>query len=191
YNNPDSLACRVLTNSDGYLLPNQLILDNYWQGAPIYWAATEEGLIDFSTGKVNLDKITSKSALCAKWVEKGRLHQQYFSLSDPFGQDSQVDTSLNFIALNHLDTHARHYSAIPDVIYYTVEQPLVADVNFEQTVDITHLNLPDGQYSFWVTLKTSDDQKQIQESIPIEEWYFSVQQNQLTIKGTIDSTPEL
>ncbi|MEX9841486.1 hypothetical protein AB7X06_10055 [Providencia rettgeri] len=191
YNNPDSLACRVLTNSDGYLLPNQLILDNYWQGAPIYWAATEEGLIDFSTGKVNLDKITSKSALCAKWVEKGRLHQQYFSLSDPFGQDSQVDTSLNFIALNHLDTHARHYSAIPDVIYYTVEQPLVADVNFEQTVDITHLNLPDGQYSFWVTLRTSDDQKQIQESIPIEEWYFSVQQNQLTIKGTIDSTPEL
>ncbi|MBO1915846.1 hypothetical protein J4727_02945 [Providencia rettgeri] len=144
YNNPDSLACRVLTNSDGYLLPNQLILDNYWQGAPIYWAATEEGLIDFRQVKSISTKSPQK--LCAKWVEKGRLHQQYFSLSDPFGQDSQVDTSLNFIALNHLDTHARHYSAIPDVIYYTVEQPLVADVNFEQTVDITHLNLPDGQY---------------------------------------------
>ena len=38
---------------------------------------------------------------------------------------------------------------------------------------------------------TSNEQKQIQEKVPVESWYFSVQQNQLTIKGTIDSTPGL
>ncbi|MEY0436022.1 hypothetical protein [Providencia huaxiensis] len=191
YSNPDSLANRLFAEHDGQTVPNLLLLDNYWQGAPIYWAATEEGLIDFSTGKVNTDKITSSSALYAKWVENGRLHQQYFSLSDPFGQKQQVDTSLNFIALNHLDTHALQNSPIPNMLCYTADQRLIADVNFEQTVDITHLNLPDGQYSFWVTLRTSDAQKHVQENEPVEEWYFSVQQNQLTIKGTIDSTPEL
>ncbi|HHE6470879.1 TPA: hypothetical protein ACPFI9_003546 [Providencia rettgeri] len=191
YNNPNSLANRLLAKSDGYTLPPHLLLDNYWQGAPIFWAATEEGLVDFSTGKINIDKITSKSALSARWVENGRLHQQYFSLSDPFGQDAQVDTSLNFFALNHLDTHTLHYSSKADILYRIANQRLIADVNFEQQIDVSHLNLPDGQHSFWVTLVTSNEQKQIQEKVPIEEWYFSVQQNQLTIKGTIDSTPGL
>ncbi|HEE8951780.1 hypothetical protein QU814_06960 [Providencia rettgeri] len=191
YSNPNSLANRLLAKRDGYTLPPHLLLDNYWQGAPIFWATTEEGVVDFSTGKINIDKITSKSALCAKWVENGRLHQQYFSLSDPFGQDRQVDTSMNFIALNHLNTYKTGYLLENTIHHQMIETPLIADINIEQQIDISDLNLSNGQHSFWVTLVTSNEQKQIQEKVPVESWYFSVQQNQLTIKGTIDSTPGL
>ncbi|AXH63595.1 hypothetical protein [Providencia huaxiensis] len=191
YKNPTSLANRIFAKYDGQTLPDHLLLDNYWQGAPIFWAATEEGLIDFSTGKVNTAKITAKSALSAKWIENGRLHQQYFSLSDPFGQDGQVDTSMNFIALNHLNTYKTGYLSANTIHHQMIETPLIADMNIEQQIDISDLNLSNGHYTYWVTLMSSDEQRRVQERVPVEEWFFAIQQNQLTIKGTIDSTPGL
>lgn len=81
-------------------------LDNYWCGSPLFWSATDPHLIDFSTGRVNNQRITPNSALCATWISDGQRHQQYFSLSDPWGKNGQINTKQPFLPINHLTLQA-------------------------------------------------------------------------------------
>lgn len=190
YTNPSSLANRVFANSHIYELPDTLILDDYWQGNALFWASTEENVADFSTGKINTQKITPLSALKATWVANGKLHQHYFSLSDPFGQKDSVYTSQSFTPINHLDKQIETSQEI-ESIAAQAEQPLIADTNIHQKIDITNLSLPDGEYRYWVTLRMVDNNGEQQERAPLEDWYFSCEEMTLTVRGTIDSTPEL
>ncbi|MGG4610074.1 hypothetical protein [Providencia sp. Me31A] len=190
YTNPTSLASRVFRNSIDNKLPNQLILDNYWQGSPIFWATTDENLIDFASGMINIEKISPESTIMARWVENGRLQQRYFSLSDPFGDATRAMTSQHFTPLNHLDSQSKHH--LPDFhINIPSEQLLIADMNIKQQIDISELNLPEGQYHYWVTLIMHDSNGQPKSIQPIENWYFFTQGQQLTVQGTINSTPGL
>lgn len=190
YTNPSSLANRVFANSDTDKLPDTLILDDYWQGNALFWASTEENLVDFSTGKINTQEITPLSALKATWVADGKPHQHYFSLSDPFGQQDSVHTSQPFTPINHLDKQIKTSQEI-ERIAAQAEQPLIADVNIHQKIDITNLSLPDGEYRYWVTLRMVDQNGEQQENMPLENWHFSREGMTLTVRGTIDSTPEL
>jgi len=190
YTNPESLANRLFANSYTNELPDTLILDGYWQGNALFWASTEENVVDFSTGKINTQEITPLSALKATWVADGKLHQHYFSLSDPFGQQDSVHTSQPFTPINHLDEQIETSQEI-ERIAAQAEQPLIADVNIHQKIDITNLSLPDGEYHYWVTLRMVDQNGEQQENMPLENWYFSREETALTVRGTIDSTPEL
>lgn len=190
YTNPDSIANRLFANSVDDLLPNQLIFDNYWHGGKIFWTATDSSIIDFATATINTDKITAQSAISASWVENGKLHKRYFSLSDPFGTTNQLETSQHFEPLNHLGMQVS--SELPNFhIAIPSEQLLIADMNIHQQIDISELELPAGQYTYWVTLVGYDDIGAPQEIEPLETWYFSTKGNQLTVQGTINSTPEL
>ncbi|HGN1707454.1 TPA: M66 family metalloprotease [Providencia rettgeri] len=190
YTNPTSLASRVFHNSIDNKLPNQLILDNYWQGSPIFWAATDENLIDFASGMINIEKIAPESAVMARWVENGRLQQRYFALADPFGNTTSTIENQHFTPLNHLDSQSRRH--LPDFhINIPSEQLLIADMNIKQQIDISGLNLSEGQYHYWVTLIIHDSNGLPKKVQPLEKWYFSKQGHQLTVQGTINSTPEL
>lgn len=190
YTNPTSLASRVFSNYINNKHPNQLILDNYWQGSPVFWSATDENLIDFASGRVNLEKISPESAIMARWVENGRLQQRYFVLSDPFGNTTSAVVNQHFTPLNHLDSQSKHH--LPDYhISIPSEQLLIADMNIKQQIDISELNLPEGKYHYWVTLVMHDSSGQPQRIQPLEAWYFSTQGQQLTVQGTINSTPGL
>ncbi|WP_353167386.1 hypothetical protein [Providencia sp.] len=190
YTNPSSLANRLFANSHTDELPEKLILDNYWQGNTLFWASTDADAIDFSTGKVNKEKITPLSALKANWVVGGKLHQQYFSLSDPFGVKDNVYTSQSFTPINHLN---KQIETSQEVVCIAVraEQLLIADMNIYQEIDITSLSLPEGEYRYWVTLKMVDKKGEQQEKTPLEDWHFSHEKMTLTVRGTIDSTPGL
>lgn len=190
YTNPESLANRLFANSYTEALPDTLILDDYWQGNALFWASTEKNLIDFSTGKINMQEITPLSALKATWVANGKLHQHYFSLSDPFGQKDSVYTSQSFTPINHLDKQIETSQEIGGIAV-RAEQPLIADMNIHQKIDITNLSLPDGEYRYWVTLQMVNKKGEQQEKAPLEDWYFSRKGTTLTVRGTIDSTPEL
>lgn len=190
YTNPSSLANRVFANSHTDELPDTLILDDYWQGNALFWASTEENVVDISTGKINTQEITPLSALKATWVADGKLHQHYFSLSDPFGQQDSVYTSQPFTPINHLDKQIETSQEI-ESIAAQAEQPLIADTNIHQKIDITNLSLPDGEYRYWVTLRAVDQNGEQQERAPLEDWYFAREGMTLTVRGTIDSTPEL
>lgn len=190
YSNPSSLANRVFANSHTDSLPDTLILDDYWQGNALFWASTEENVVDISTGKINTQEITPLSALKATWVADGKLHQHYFSLSDPFGQQNSVYTYQPFIPINHLDKQIETSQEI-ESIAVRAEQQLISDMNIHQKIDITNLSLPNGEYRYWVTLRMVDNDGEQQERAPLENWYFSREGMTLTVRGTIDSTPEL
>lgn len=190
YTNPSSLANRLFSYHQDGTLPTTLCLDNYWQGSKVFWATTDKELIDFSTGFVNIDKITPKSALLASWIENGQLRQQYFSLSDPFGQH-HVDTTSKFIALNHLSTLGNKRNTPSAHTHVLSSQPFLSDVHVNQQINISKLGLPADNYRYWVVLMVYDKHGKIQEQTPIESWYISGDQKTVSVRGAMDSTPGL
>ncbi|WP_204267484.1 hypothetical protein, partial [Escherichia coli] len=88
------------------------------------------------------------SALCATWISDGQRHQQYFSLSDPWGKNGQINTKQPFLPINHLTLQADRRTT--PLAHYNIEAnaPLLADVYINQTVDITTLQLPKEQQHY-------------------------------------------
>ncbi|EKT61249.1 hypothetical protein [Providencia sneebia] len=189
YKNPDALANRLLSQWD----KAQLIFDDYWHGGKLFWSVTEPQSIDFPTDKINQQNITQNSILCAKWVQDGQCYQQYFSLSDPWGATNHVNNITlehTFIPLNHLSLQADKMVR-PFKQSIEVNMPLLSDVYINQTIDISALQLPEKEHNYWATLLVENTQGEIVEQTPIEQWQITRQDNQLTVIGTIDSTPEL
>ncbi|WP_323085648.1 hypothetical protein, partial [Providencia alcalifaciens] len=191
YSNPESLANRMLVHSDGQTLPKTLQLDNYWRGSRLFWSVTDKKLINFSTGKVNSQYITPQSAICASWIENGQLHQQYFSLSDPFGQNNQVDTTHIFQPINHFDIQNNESNISTSHLNVLSDIRLLSDVHINQQIDIRKLGITEKNNQYWVTLLIYDEQGNMQEKMPQEPWFISQNKNMLSVKGTIDSTPGL
>ncbi|MTC55649.1 Uncharacterised protein [Providencia rustigianii] len=173
YRNPESLANRVFIHSDDNTPPEQLQMDDYWQGSPLFWSASQDN-----------------SVLRAKWVTDGQHHQQFFSLQKPFG-GQPVDTQATFIPLNHLELLADESQ--PDSTHLDVQSEirLLSDVNIHQTVDIRSLRLNHENLTYWVTLVILDSQGKHHETMPLESWYLEEDNGMLTIRGTLDSTPNL
>lgn len=171
YRNPRSLANRLLIHSDRQTLSEKPHLDNYWQGSKLFWSFSEKNF-----------------ALCAKWVDKGRLRQQYFSLETPLNH--QVDTKSIFRPINHLELPVNTQQTSPKDMKIASNVQLLSDVHINQHIDVSELELPENNI-YWVTLSIYDEQGNIQEHTPLEAWSISVQDDNLTIKGTIDSTPNL
>jgi hypothetical protein len=169
YKNPESLANRLFIYGDGKTIPENLQMDNYWRGSKLFWSVSEDN-----------------QALCAKWVENGRLNLQYFSLdpSQPF-----VDTKATFIPLNHFDLYEENSSTSFPQLTVLSDVQLLSDVHINQQIDIGELASSSNTY--WATICLYDKQGEIQEYAPIEPWYLSAQDGILTVKGTIDSTPDL
>lgn len=167
YKNPESLANRLFVHGDGKPLPTKLQMDNYWRGSKLFWSVSEDN-----------------QALCAKWVENGRLHQQYFSLTS-----SPVETQATFISLNHFDLYEEDPDSLSSHLTALSDTQLLSDVHINQQIDIGELGSSDNTY--WVTLCLYDEQGGIREYTPVEPWYLSAQGSILTVKGTIDSTPDL
>lgn len=71
------------------------------------------------------------------------------------------------------------------------ESLLLSDVHINQSIDISALNLPTQNNTYWAVLMIDDKQGNIQETTPLESWHLSVKQDILTVNGTIDSTPNL
>lgn len=191
YSNPESLANRILIHSDGQTLPKTLQLDNYWRGSKLFWSATDKNMIDFPTGKLNYQRINAQSAICASWVENGQLHQQYFSLNDPFGKNNKVDTTNIFQPINHFDIQNNERNIADVHLNVLSETRLLSDVHINQQIDIRKLGLIEKNNQYWATLVIYDEQGNMQEKTPLETWFLSVNQNILSVKGTIDSTPGL
>lgn len=191
YKNPESLANRLFIYGDGKTVPEQLQIDNYWRGSRLSWSATDKNLIDISTGKVNSQYITPQSAICASWIENGQLHQQYFSLSDPFGQNNQVDTTHHFQPIHHFDMQNNENDISTSHLNILSDIRLLSDVHINQQIDISKLGITEKNNQYWVTLLIYDEQGIIQEKTPQEPWFLSQNKNILSVKGTIDSTPGL
>lgn len=191
YANPDALANRLFHQYQANQPLQYITLDNYWCGSPLFWSATDPHLIDFSTGRVNNQRITPNSALCATWISDGQRHQQYFSLSDPWGKNGQINTKQPFLPINHLTLQADRRTT--PLAHYNIEAnaPLLADVYINQTVDITTLQLPKEQQHYWVTLLVEDPSGDIREQTPLAPWQITRQGELLSIIGTTDSTPNL
>ncbi|EKT54105.1 hypothetical protein [Providencia burhodogranariea] len=191
YKNPDALANRLFSQWDKNTHLAPITLDNYWHGGKLFWSATDPLLVDFLTGVIDKDLLKEDSALCAKWVENGQLHQQYFALNEPWGKAKNVNTLQPFLPINYLTLQKdKHTTTLAD---YSVKSdyPLLSDTYINQTVDISALKLPTDKYSYWATLLVKDKQGQVQEQIPLEQWQITQQGNQLSVVGTIDSTPSL
>ncbi|WP_272681541.1 hypothetical protein [Providencia sp. PROV129] len=172
YKNPRSLANRMLINSNQHTLSENTQLDNYWQGSKLFWSFSEKSF-----------------ALCAKWVDKGRLRQQYFSIETPLNR--QVDTDENsYKPINHLEIPVNTQQTSPKEMNVTSNVRLLSDVHIYQEIDVRELGLSEHD-TYWVTLSIYDEQGDIQEHTPLEAWYISVQDGNLTIRGAIDSTPDL
>ncbi|NIH03359.1 hypothetical protein [Providencia rettgeri] len=191
YKNPESLANRLFSNSNGQTLPEKLQLDNYWRGTKLFWSATEHDLVNAKTGQVNLSRIDKHSKLRASWVENGQLHQQDFSLSDPFGEDEIQLAIHEFKPINHLDIQVDKRFISNRQLNVPSERNLLSDVHIHQLVNIKQLGLTNSEHTYWVTLQLYNEQGRIEEYTPKERWYLSVDQDILTINGTIDSTPGL
>ena len=191
YSNPDALANRVFGRNDENTQISQLQLDNYWHGNKLFWSATDKKLIDFSTGNINLDQLNEKSAICAKWVEDGQLRQQYFQLNNSFKHHGNIETTQPFFAINHLDIHENKRITSMTHLDTVSESLLLSDVHIKQSIDISALNLPTQNNTYWAVLMIYDKQRNIQETTPLESWHLSVKQDILTVNGTIDSTPNL
>lgn len=190
YNNPNALANRLFSQWDSKSPTPQLTLDDYWQGSKLFWSATDTALIDMSTGKIDKQKITQDSMLCAIWVKDGQRQKQYFSLRDPWGEHALPHGVHTFSPINHLEQVIDKYVT---PIAYDVESEslLLSDAYINQTVDISAMQLPEGQYTYWLTLLLDDGSGQIQEQVPQEQWMISRQGERLSIIGNIDSTPKL
>lgn len=172
YKNPESLANRLFIHGNGKAVPNELQMDNYWRGSKLFWAYDGDN-----------------QALCATWVENGRLNQQYFSLKMPCNQH-QVNTEAKFTPLNHLNLYSDSQSASETHVVSDVR--LLSDVQLNQRIDIKQLGIQtNSDTNYWVTLLVYDERDELQEYAPLETWYLSVQDDTLIVKGTIDSTPNL
>ncbi|SQI43105.1 Uncharacterised protein [Providencia alcalifaciens] len=172
YKNPESLANRLFIHGNGKAVPNELQMDNYWRGSKLFWAYDGDN-----------------QALCATWVENGRLNQQYFSLKMPFNQH-QVNTEAKFTPLNHLNLYSDSQSASETHVVSDVR--LLSDVQLNQRIDIKQLGIQtNSDTNYWATLLVYNEHGELQEYAPLETWYLSVQDDTLIAKGTIDSTPNL
>lgn len=191
YKNPDALANRLFSQWDKNTDLAPITLDDYWHGGKLFWSATDPLLVDFLTGVVNKNLLKEDSALCAKWIENGQLHQQYFSLSEPWGKANSIDISQAFSPINHLTLQTDRRTTILADYPVKSDYPLLSDTYINQTVDISALKLPEDRYSYWATLLVKDKQGQVQEKTPLEQWQIAQQGQQLSIIGTIDSTPSL
>ncbi|MCW2257169.1 hypothetical protein M2263_003260 [Providencia alcalifaciens] len=191
YKNPDALANRLFNQWDENTDLARITLDDYWHGGKLFWSATDALLVDFSTGVIDKNLLKEDSALCARWIENGQLHQQYFSLSEPWDKGKNFDTLQSFSPINHLSL--QHNNSPITQIDFPVKSdyPLLSDAYINQTVDISALKLPEDRYSYWATLLVKDKQGQVQEQTPLEQWQIAQQGNQLSIIGSIDSTPSL
>lgn len=189
YKNPDSLANRLLSQWDAKTSLEQLTLDNYWRGGELFWSATAPDLIDVKTGKINQHKLTKNSAISATWIENGQRHQQYFSLNDPWGDVTQTLTEQHFSPINYYAKLQTPHNIVPAVYNIESAVPLLADVHINQLIDIK--NLPLDNYRYWVTLSVEDQYGVTQEQTPQEAWQITRKGEQLSVVGTIDSTPEL
>jgi hypothetical protein len=170
YKNPESLANRLFIYGDGKTVPEQLQIDNYWRGSRLFWSVSEDS-----------------RTLCAKWVEKGRLHQQYFSLTS----QQKTNAGAKFLPSNHLDLLVNSVPASSTETAILSEVQLLSDVQFNQQINLRELGQPNDNNTYWVILCIYDENDKIQEVAPLEPWYFSEQDGILTVKGTIDSTPDL
>lgn len=171
YKNPESLANRLFIHGDSKAVPENLQMDNYWRGGKLFWSVSNDN-----------------QALCARWVENGQLHQQYFSLAEPFNQHP-VDTAATFIPLNHLDLIEDSPQQPVSDFSVLSEVQLLSDVQINQQIPIGELGT--STHTYWATLSTLDEHGEIHESAALEAWYLSAQDGMLTVKGTIDSTPNL
>lgn len=189
YKNPDSLANRLFSewNTETHL--EQLTLDNYWHGGELFWSATDPDLIDVQTGKINRSSLTKDSAICATWIENGLHHQQYFSLTDPWGEVTHTLTKQPFLPINHSSELQTRHNMVSTIYNIESAVPLLADVHINQLIDISAL--PTENYRYWVTLLVEDEYGVQQEQTPLEAWQITRKKGQLSIVGTIDSTPEL
>lgn len=189
YKNPSSLANRLFNqwSADPHLV--QLTLDNYWRDGQLFWSATDPDLINIQTGKINRHKLNKNSAICATWIENGQRHQQYFSLTDPWGEVTQTLTEQLFLPINHLSEWQTHHNIVPTISTIESAVPLLADVHINQLIDISAL--PPDNYCYWVTLLVEDQSGVQQEQTPLEAWQITRKGEQLSVVGTIDSTPEL
>ncbi|HHR6080950.1 TPA: hypothetical protein ACS7ZY_003347 [Providencia alcalifaciens] len=171
YKNPESLANRLFIHGDGKTVPEKLQMDNYWRGGKLFWSVSEDN-----------------RALSAKWVENGQLRQQYFSLAEPFNRHP-VDTTTKFTPLNHLDLIEDSPQQPVSNFSVLSEVQLLSDVQISQQIPIGELGT--SIHTYWATISTLDEHGKIHESAPLEAWYLSAQDGMLTVKGTIDSTPNL
>ncbi|QKJ50670.1 hypothetical protein G9396_05080 [Providencia rettgeri] len=62
---------------------------------------------------------------------------------------------------------------------------------FINWLTLNNFTLTNSEHTYWVTLQLYNEQGRIEEYTPKERWYLSVDQDILTINGTIDSTPGL
>ncbi len=191
YNNPEELTNRVFGPRNQNAQLKTLQLDNFWQGSQLFWSVSTPQSVDFNTGTINQQCITPESVLRAKWIENGRLHQRYFSLSDPDGMDKKAQVQQPFFPLNHLIKPEDSLTKPPLNMVTISNYPLLSDAQINQYIDISELTLTSPNHLYWVTLLTYDEQGSLQESSPLESWYIEREYDVLHIQGAIDSTPNL
>ncbi|MDX4946807.1 M66 family metalloprotease [Providencia manganoxydans] len=190
YINPDSLANRLFSLWDGKSPLERVVLDHYWQGSQLFWSSNQPHLLDALTEQINTQALTKDSVLCAMWIKGGRLQKQYFSLNDPWGNKPAINAIHAYTPINHLKQIPHQYST---PLAYNVEShvPLFSDSYVNQVIDISIMQLPKEQNSYWLTLLVEEESGTVKEQIPLECWQITRQGEQLSIIGAIDSTPNL
>ena len=84
YVNSQALANTVFSGNSLFTAEMaSLVLPKYWNGAQVNWMTTVPGLVDLNTGKIDVSKLSSTSAIRAEWVEGGALRVETFVLKLP------------------------------------------------------------------------------------------------------------
>lgn len=112
YINSAALANTIFDNDGLFKVTDSSIsLPKYWHGGKVTWSTTIEGLVDFTTGRVDPTKLGEGSAIRAQWVENGVYKEQSFVLTLP-------DQDLLYLQLFSSKSHAKGY-LIDDIILLT------------------------------------------------------------------------
>nr|WP_314267962.1 M66 family metalloprotease [uncultured Moellerella sp.] len=187
YLNPEALANIVFSK---IATKNILILPNYWRGNKLFWAITDDQLINKSTGKIDSKNVKSDSAIKASWIEKGKYHQRIFSLDNMEKPFDLNKITLNFHPLNN---HKQLYRSNKQGTIHSqdilTESELISGTHINEYINIPADLLPEDAL-YWVKLLWNDNGK-LTETDPLESWYIYQQENKLVINGVVDSTPEI
>ena len=188
YLNPQALANTLFSK---ITTTNILTLPNYWRGNKLFWAITDHKLINKNTGEIDYRKVKSNSAIKASWIEKGKYHQQIFSLDN---MDTPIDlkkVTLNFHPLNnHEQLYRNNKQQTIRSQNILTESKLTSGTHINEYIDIS-ASPPLKDALYWVKLLWSDRDGTLAETDPLESWYIYQQDNKLVINGVIDSTPEI
>lgn len=192
--NSTSLANTLFSANGTFAADEPLVLPKYWHGGKVFWSCNTEGVVDRNTGQVDLAKLTGNSAVKAEWIEHGILNTRTFMLKPTEGMllDNTINTQLpqnDYTWISIGDYPESLFSEAVDIKTATLNN-VVSGGKFNESFVVGE-QFDHKENQFWVKLLLKDKLGMSYETSPLENWSVVVTNGVMTVKGLIDSTPNI